>query len=243
MPFFPTTHFPRHHLAQSLGAACIAQLWLLVSLSLRRSASLGFARLHLVSLSSASLSSHRSACVASLSLASWLAARITGSRHSACVGSHQLMLLGSHCSARVASQASLGFAWLASLAGLSCRWLALLASLALSLVLALSSHCSVLCLASRCFTWPCFAGSRCWLADCIAGSHHLACISSPRIAWLVLLCSRCEPSVTRLRVALSFAWLALLAGSHHCWLALLALLALLLVCIAGSRCWLLAQLA
>ena len=47
MPFFPTTYFPRHHLAQSLGAACIARLWLgfawLMLLSLCRSASLGFA--------------------------------------------------------------------------------------------------------------------------------------------------------------------------------------------------------
>jgi hypothetical protein len=47
MPFFPTAHFPRHHLAQLLGAACIARLWLgfawLMLLSLCRSASLGFA--------------------------------------------------------------------------------------------------------------------------------------------------------------------------------------------------------
>jgi len=47
MPFSPTTHFPRHHLAQSLGAACIARLWLgfawLMLLSLCCSASLGFA--------------------------------------------------------------------------------------------------------------------------------------------------------------------------------------------------------
>ena len=46
MPFFPTTHFPRHHLAQSLGAACIAWLWLgfaWMLLSLCCSASFGFA--------------------------------------------------------------------------------------------------------------------------------------------------------------------------------------------------------
>jgi hypothetical protein len=42
MPFFPTTHFPRHHLAQLLRVACIAWLchWL-PSLSLRRLASAG----------------------------------------------------------------------------------------------------------------------------------------------------------------------------------------------------------
>jgi len=101
MPFFPTTHFPRHHLAQSLGAACIALLWLgfawLMLLSLCCSASLDFAwlgSLGFTQLSFARLScrSARSARVALLSLASWLAARITGSRHSACVGSHQLWL-------------------------------------------------------------------------------------------------------------------------------------------------------
>jgi hypothetical protein len=104
MPFSPTTHFPRHHLAQSLGAACIARLWLgfawLMLLSLCCSASLGFAwlgslgftQLSFARLSRRSARSARSARIASLSLASWLAAHITGSHHSACVGSRQLWL-------------------------------------------------------------------------------------------------------------------------------------------------------
>jgi len=77
MPFFPTTQFPGHHLAQSLGAACIARLWLgfawLMLLSMCCSASLGFTWLgslgftrlsfaRLASLGSlGSLGSHRSA--------------------------------------------------------------------------------------------------------------------------------------------------------------------------------------
>jgi len=68
----------------SCCSACVARFHL---------ASLGLG--HLALLSSASLGSRcsaRSDCVASLSLASWLAARITRSRHSACVGLRQLWL-------------------------------------------------------------------------------------------------------------------------------------------------------
>ena len=67
-------------------------------------ASLGFAWLGSLGFTQLSFArllrrSARSARVASLSLASWLAARITGSHHSACVGSRQLWLalLGLRC--------------------------------------------------------------------------------------------------------------------------------------------------
>ena len=78
MPFFPTTHFPRHHLAQSLGAACIARLWLgfawLMLLSLCRSASLGFAWLG--SLGFTQLSFARLASLGSLGLRRFAQPRI-----------------------------------------------------------------------------------------------------------------------------------------------------------------------
>ena len=78
MPFFPTTYFPRHHLAQSLGAACIARLWLgfawLMLLSLCRSASLGFAWLG--SLGFTQLSFARLASLGSLGLRRFAQPRI-----------------------------------------------------------------------------------------------------------------------------------------------------------------------
>ena len=196
MPFFPTTYFPRHHLAQSLGAACIARLWLgfawLMLLSMCCSASLGFAwlgSLGFTQLSFARLASLGSLlCIASLSLASWLAARITGSRHSAWVGSRQLWLalLGSR------REPSVTRLRLTCVAGWLASSLACFAGVAGSLAGArFSSHRSALCSALRHFAWPRVAGSRCWLAARVAGSRRSACVSvsSPRIAWLALLCS------------------------------------------------------
>ena len=164
----------------SCCSACVARLHL---------ASLGLG--HSALLSSASLGSRRSArsaCVASLSLASWLAARITGSRHSACVGLRQLWLalLGSRREPSVTRLRVTCIAgWLAS--SLAC-----FAGVAGSLAGAcFSSHHSALCSALRHFAWPRVAGSRCWLAARVAGSRRSACVSvsSPRIAWLALLCS------------------------------------------------------
>jgi len=196
MPFFPTTHFPRHHLAQSLGAACIALLWLgfawLMLLSLCCSASLDFAwlgSLGFTQLSFARLScrSARSARVALLSLASWLAARITGSRHSACVGSHQLWLalLGSR------REPSVTRLRLTCVAGWLASSLACFAGIAGSLAGAraqLSLLSTLLGLASLCLA------SRHWLA-------LLACCSR---SWLppLGLCQRQLTSHRLARVAL-----------------------------------------
>ena len=164
----------------SCCSACVARLHL---------ASLGLG--HSALLSSASLGSRHSAhsaCVASLSLASWLAARITSSRHSACVGSRQLWLalLGSR------REPSVTRLRLTCVAGWHASSLACFAGVAGSLAGArFSSHRSALCSALRHFAWPRVAGSRCWLAARGAGSRRSACVnvSSPRIAWLALLCS------------------------------------------------------
>jgi len=197
MPFFPTTHFHRHHLAQSLGAACIARLWLgvawLMLLSLCRSASLGFAWLG--SLGFTQLSLARLASLGSLGSRRFAQPRIL-----ARCSHHWLLSLSLHrpasALARVARLASRAKRHSALLD--LCRWLARVVPGLLrwrhwlSLALALSSHCSALCLASRRFAWPCVSGSCCWHAARVAGSRRSACvsISSPCIAWLALLCSR-----------------------------------------------------
>ncbi len=163
MPFFPTTHFLRHHLAQLLRAACIACLchWL-PSLSLRRLASARVVT-----------GSRR-----------WLARVVAGLLR-------WRRWLSRWCSSSALIARSFG---LVSLRSALRPWLALLA---------------------RC--------SRCWLP--LLGLHQL---TSAPIAWLALLCSHCEPSVTRLcstRVAGSHR--SALFGLHR-WLARV---------IAGLRCW------
>jgi len=160
MPFFPTTHFPRHHLAPLLRAACIAWLchWL-PSLSLCRLAS---ARVVAGSRRSALLGSRR-----------WLARVVAG-----LLRWHCWLSRWCSCSALIARRfarprvASLGLASLARVAG------SLLASLAPFSWLAsahISSHRTLLC--SHC------EPSVTWLrSTCVAGSHRSALFGSHR--WL-----------------------------------------------------------
>ena len=204
MPFFPTTYFPRHHLAQSLGAACIARLWLgfawLMLLSLCRSASLGFAWLG--SLGFTQLSFARLASLGSLGLRRFAQPRILARCSHHWLPSLSLRRLASALArvARLASRAKRHSAsldlrrWLARVFPGLLRWRRpwLAACVAGSFAGArFSSHRSALCSALRHFAWPRVAGSRCWLAARVAGSRRSACVSvsSPRIAWLALLCS------------------------------------------------------
>ena len=195
MPFFPTTHFPRHHLAQSLGAACIARLWLgfawLVSLSLCRLASLGFARLgslgftQLSSAHLASLGLRRLAQPRILAPCShhWLAACITGSHHSGRVCSR--------CLARVARLASRAKRHLALLD--LRRWLARVVAGLLHWRCSLSRWCLRSALITRHFARPHVASLGLVSLACVAGSliallAPVTRLASAHLALLGLCC-------------------------------------------------------
>ena len=191
MPFFPTTHFPRHHLAQSLGAACIARLWLsfawLMLLSLCHSASLGFAWLG--SLGFTQLSFARLAALGSRRFAQ---PRILARCSHHWLPSLSLRRLASAlaCVARLASRAKCHSAsldlrrWLARVVpGLLRwrRWLSRWRSLQLSSLGTLLGLAS-LRLASRRWLALLACCSRRWLpslglCQCQLTSHRLACVA------------------------------------------------------------------